>query len=84
MRHLGGLVFNSKSMKEEKEYTPCCEVFPKIATQFSWFVSEGRTLFVMPNIDLPDNKFRVNYCPSCGAEIRSIKVPEKQFNQFQS
>lgn len=52
----------------------CCEVWPKICGHFHYFgFADGSKpdVRIMPYIPHTDGKWRVNYCPSCGAEIRS-------------
>ena len=49
---------------------------------FCWFSFEekeksGEKVFVMPC--LSETKFRINNCPSCGAEVRNIQIPEDEF-----
>ena len=64
--------------------TYCCEYFPRIAHSFTWFHYEdgGKKNFVMPCItDVDGQKIRVNHCPVCGTEVRSIIIPEDDWNK---
>lgn len=55
----------------------CCEVFPKIQDQFIWFsVALNRNTRCMPCLHEVDADYRVNFCPSCGANVRSIEINE--------
>ena len=61
----------------------CCEWFPRMMNQFDWFSfldDKGDKIYCMPCVkDLDDNRqLRVNYCPSCGKEVRGIEL--KQVN----
>jgi len=64
----------------------CCEVFPKIATGLSWmsYTNDNKeSILCMPYIeDECTTKYRVNYCPSCGSEIRSIEINALEFSEF--
>lgn len=68
------------------ESTPiCCGTFEKYARTFNWmsYYDEDKdtNIAVMPYI--PDefgNKWRVNNCPTCGAEVRGVQLTEEQFN----
>jgi hypothetical protein len=51
----------------------CCEVWAKICGYFEW-MTPGDSSRIMPHITHRDAKFRVNYCPSCGAECRAIET----------
>ncbi len=53
---------------------PCCEVFKKLIPSFQWMVLEKKTL-LMPHIKVGDDRYRINYCLSCGAEVRDIQIP---------
>ena len=56
----------------------CCESFKDFIPLFNWMTYnlEGAK-YIMPHIIVNDNyKLRVNYCPSCGTEIRDIELTE--------
>jgi hypothetical protein len=57
------------------EETPdCCEAWPKMLAAFYWFRFDEEPDYVaMPCIQTSD-LWRVNYCPSCGAEVRGCIV----------
>lgn len=62
---------------EDKKY--CCEVFPKILKEFNWFYYKDEKLneniYVMPYIESREgDKWKVNYCPSCGANVMDTKI----------
>lgn len=51
---------------------PCCEVLEKL--EIGWMNTEEGTR-LMPYIEGDDgNMYRVNFCPSCGTEIRHITL----------
>lgn len=57
----------------------CCEVLPKILQEFNWFTYTDEKLnenrYVMPYIETREgNKWKINHCPSCGENIRSINL----------
>jgi len=57
---------------------PCCNVWSKIQSRFQWMVFDDfPELLVMPHIDDGENKWFVNYCPSCGAKVRNMIIEEK-------
>lgn len=61
----------------------CCEPYKKMVQTFQWFSYEkdGIRHFVMPSISVDGNFWRVNYCPSCGAETREIEIPEEEYQK---
>ena len=63
-----------------KEY--CCDIFPKIARSFDWLKREDSNknhVFCMPHIVSDGIMYRVNNCPSCGKEIRSIEIQIEKY-----
>jgi len=63
----------------------CCDIFPKLALTFSWmsFVNDKKeSILCMPYIEYADIKYRINHCPSCGKEIRSIEIEVSKFSKF--
>lgn len=63
----------------------CCNSFTKIAKGISWmqFVDENKeTILCMPYIKSGEIKYRINYCPSCGKEIRSIEIKLSKYLNF--
>lgn len=57
----------------------CCQSFNKIRHQFDWFSFEdekGVTFRIMPHLKASDTrtKIRINHCPICGKNIRSIEL----------
>ena len=49
--------------------------FRKILDQFGWFVTADGKWNVMPQITADTGeRFRVNYCPSCGQNIRDVII----------
>ncbi len=56
----------------------CCAVFEDMVKMFSWmsYEHEGKKLACMPHIHGSNGeRWRVNHCPSCGREVRSIELP---------
>lgn len=67
-------------METAKEF--CCEVFPKIVASFNWMIPEGSpNTLIMPNITTKEAKWRINYCPSCGKEVRSIAIDREVYRE---
>ena len=64
----------------------CCEYFPRIASCFVWFSytdDDGKEVYVMPCLtDNTDQRIRVNHCPVCGGDVRSIRIPEDIFDKI--
>lgn len=55
-----------------------CAVFEDMAKRFSWmsYEANGQRIACMPHIHGSNGeRWRVNHCPSCGREVRSIEVP---------
>jgi hypothetical protein len=49
---------------------PCCDAWPAWADDAAWYAYEDDpTVLIMPH--LAGTRYRVNYCPTCGAERRS-------------
>lgn len=61
----------------------CCEVFKSNLDKFDWFSfgESPKKTYVMPV--LKGTNLRVNNCFSCGKEIRSIEIKEKEFKNYQ-
>lgn len=65
----------------------CCDGFEKHAKHLDWMWfndDNGQNILVMPHILISNTteRLRVNYCPTCGHNIRAIQIPRKQFNNF--
>jgi hypothetical protein len=58
----------------------CCDAFKKLIPTFQWMTfAEGEQkgeVFLMPHIEVDGTKYRVNHCPVCGKEVRSIEIPK--------
>ena len=52
----------------------CCDVWGKILHYFFWMQPEGSDIYMMPYLPTKDNKWRVNFCPSCGKERRECNI----------
>ena len=55
----------------------CCEPFLNMMDEFQWFITEDGKYLLMPCINTGSSNYRVNYCPSCGAHVRNIKLTEQ-------
>ena len=58
----------------------CCDYFLTIAPHFGWFSIKqdfGKKILCMPYIIGTDPMLRVNNCPSCGKDVRSIELDPK-------
>jgi len=54
----------------------CCGYFEKLLQNFGWFsiqTEEGEKL-CMPYMLSGNEKIRVNNCPACGKEVRSVEI----------
>ena len=63
----------------------CCEVFPKIAKRLKWVyfgLSDICDQYEKPYIVYPDHIVDVNFCPSCGADIRGIVITKDEFDKL--
>jgi len=57
----------------------CCDFFEEIRYHFNWFSYQDdndKKVYCMPVLKgSGDSKdIRINYCPSCGKEIRGIEL----------
>lgn len=64
------------------EFTFCCKPFETIVKNrflnwFSYSDDNGKRILVMPYIMVGGIQWRVNHCPSCGLNVRSIEIPEE-------
>lgn len=56
-------------IEEDKD---CCEVWAQIAPRFDWMkYSDQPEMLTMPHINTGENKYFVNFCPSCGKSARN-------------
>ena len=63
----------------------CCKYFNLFAKNYEFMILDidVKKKYIMPHItDINDIKIRVNYCPSCGAEIRDIELSKKQYEKI--
>jgi len=81
----GGIIQNAhfvNSQQERKEMAKeaknCCDRWPKFWPAFRWmtFEIDGEVMAAMPHIQNQNEpeRWRVNYCPSCGAEVRDVQI----------
>lgn len=59
----------------------CCNSFKDYVPYFGWFVTR-ENICLMPHFEIKDRKLRVNHCPSCGAEVRSIQIPKQELENL--
>lgn len=60
----------------------CCGIFEKYAKSFKWmsrYDDNKNKIYLMPHIG--ENMYRINNCPTCGAEIRSVELTSEQFSR---
>ena len=64
--------------------TYCCEVFPKIAIQMNWIYMglQDNPYYSIPHVGNGDIRLGVNFCPSCGADIRGIVISKDEFDKL--
>jgi hypothetical protein len=62
----------------------CCDVFEKVfEREFALYrmemglETEGNQFLVLPHLEFEGNRYRVNYCPSCGAYVGDIQLSTK-------
>ena len=60
----------------------CCDFFGKMRHHFEWFSyqdDDNKKVRCMPVLKSCDGitKLRINYCPSCGKEVRNIELRDK-------
>ena len=55
----------------------CCDSFKEFITKFGWFKTDDN-ICLMPHIKCGEKRMRINYCPSCGKEIRDIHLSEDE------
>jgi len=61
-----------------KPAVSCCDAFLRMAPFFRWMTHDGGETLSMPYIldtDVDGTRWRVNYCPSCGKEVRNMDFP---------
>lgn len=58
----------------------CCDSFEKNIHNFGWYKlqHQGEEKYLMPYI-LGTN-YRINYCPSCGKEVRNTILSSEFYN----
>jgi hypothetical protein len=62
---------------KNQEFIPvCCGNFERMITAFGWFKVDDPTVdkLLMPYLEVDGVKWRVNNCPSCGHNVRSIEI----------
>lgn len=55
----------------------CCAVWPQLWHLFNWMSPQGHDdVVLMPYAQAPNDatKWRINHCPSCGADVRNCVV----------
>ena len=62
----------------------CCEVFPKIMGKFSWMSYDNgkQSILCMPYIQIEKTKYRINSCPSCGADVRHTEISAIEYSKL--
>ncbi len=56
----------------------CCGNWPRYWLSFQWFTIEDDAFLIMPYLG---NQVRINYCPSCGADVRDCIVGRERFRE---
>lgn len=58
----------------------CCGNFEKMFSKMNWHVIEMKEgkFYVMPCLGI----MRINNCPSCGKEVRGVKIPYYEFREI--
>ena len=62
----------------------CCEQFKRLICTFEWFgfQNDDDDKLLMPHITVNDVKVRINFCPSCGANVRNIQITKSDYNKY--
>lgn len=59
----------------------CCSNFKKISGHFRWMRTND-SIYLAPHFPVADVKYRINFCPSCGKDIRSIELTREEFKKL--
>ena len=61
----------------------CCDFFKDHVILYDWysFGESPNKTFLMPTIK--NTNIRVNFCPTCGGEVRSVEIKEREFKNYQ-
>jgi hypothetical protein len=71
----GGDLTMSEVSDPPSETPDCCEVWPKILHVFNWMRYDAwPSLCSMPHFRVGKDAWRVNHCPSCGADRRNANA----------
>ena len=63
--------------------TYCCSVFPKIAKYLAWHTNTDGSMSNPHKYQITyDYYYAVNFCPSCGADIRGIVITKDEFDKL--
>jgi hypothetical protein len=61
----------------------CCDSFKQLTHEINWFRytdEDGVIIMLMPCfIGSDNNKYRINHCPTCGTDVRQLKLTETEF-----
>ena len=59
----------------------CCKPFESMVSELLWYTveEEGQVFYVMPCIESNGRTWRVNFCPSCGKNVRGIQIESDEF-----
>ena len=60
----------------------CCKAFPSFIPTFCWIKLNND--YIMPYTESKGERLRINYCPSCGSNVRDISIDEKNFFLIES
>lgn len=58
-----------------------CSCFRLFIPFVQWMATEDG-IRLMPHIIDGENRWRINYCPSCGKEVRSIELTEDEMSNY--
>jgi hypothetical protein len=65
--------------------TPCCDVWIKVMGRFDWMhFEENSDILTMPHIKSGEQRFFVNHCPSCGADVRNYMAHINKVDESRS
>lgn len=61
----------------------CCDGFEELVLTFEWFTRDEGQIYLMPClVTRGGGRIRVNHCPVCGKEVRSIEIPEEDIQKL--
>lgn len=60
----------------------CCESFKEYLPFFKWMQyqdDEGKFILVMPQFTYNFQRIRLNFCPTCGGNVRGTRITRDKY-----